>query len=407
METANDDLSAANEEFAALNEELSSTNEEFAAINEELTATNEELTETQANLRTTIEELAGSESRFKFLLNAIPQQVWTATPDGALNYVNEVVCDDFGYTTEEIVGHGWQKFIHPADLNVCLEKWIASLNTGKEYVVEFRLLFHDKTYRWHLARAVPLMEGGAIRLWIGTNTNIELQKTNEQKKDEFLSIASHELKTPLTNIKAFNQLLQRVKDPEKLAPFVKRSSEHVARLERLISDLLDVTKINAGKMSYSVEPFDFGKMIDDAVDSVRIIEQKHEIILYNQVNILYAGDQYRLEQVVNNFISNALKYSDDGSQVIVRAKTEQDDIVVSVQDFGIGIAQENISHLFDRYYRVDNTAMRFEGLGLGLFISCEIIKRHQGDCWIESELGKGSTFFFRLPLTRKPVVQLG
>jgi PAS domain S-box-containing protein len=394
---ANDELSAANSELATVNEELVATNEELAAVNEEMAATNEELTETQGNLRKKMEELAATESRFRFLLNAIPQQVWTATPDGALDYVNEVICSDFGYSTEEIVGHGWQKFIHPDDLPGCLEKWVSALSSGNDYIVEFRLLFQDGSYQWHMGKAVPLIEDGKINLWIGTNTNIELQKNNEQKKDEFLSIASHELKTPLTNIKAFNQLLQKVKDPEKLAPFVDRSSEHINRLERLINDLLDVTKINAGKMTYHMESFDFGKMINEAVESARLIDDKREILLNNKADIPYTGDYYRLEQVVNNFISNALKYSPAGSSVIVSATAGPKNITVSVQDFGIGIAAENIGHLFDRYYRVDNTAMRFPGLGLGLFISSEIIKRHHGSFWIESELGKGSTFYFRLP----------
>jgi PAS domain S-box-containing protein len=399
IEATNDNLSSANEEMTAVNEELSSANEELAAVNEELASTNEELTETQASLGKTIEKLAASESRFRFLFNAIPQQVWTASPDGALNYVNDVVCRNFGYSTEEIVGHGWQKFIHPDDLTNCLEKWTASLKAGKEYLVEFRLLFHDQSYRWHLARAIPLVEDGVIQLWVGTNTNIELQKANEQKKDEFLSIASHELKTPLTNIKAFNQLQQRVKDPEKLVSFISRSSEHINRLERLINDLLDVTKITAGKMSYRMELFDFGKMMSETIDNARLIEQGHEIILENEANIEYMGDRYRLEQVINNFISNAVKYSPEGKKIIVRTKAEGENIVVSVQDFGIGIAPENAGQLFDRYYRVDNTAMRFEGLGLGLFISSEILNRHNGSFWIKSELGKGATFFFRLPVT--------
>jgi PAS domain S-box-containing protein len=398
IEKANDELSCTNQELATVNEELSATNEELAAVNEELAATNEELTETQKNLGKTTDELGSSESRFGFLLNAIPQQVWTATPDGALNYVNEVVCTDFGYSIAEIVGHGWQKFIHPDDLPACLEKWTDALNNGTEYMVEFRLLFADGAYHWHLGRAIPLVEDGAIRLWIGTNTNIDLQKNNEQRKDEFLSIASHELKTPLTSIKAFNQLLQKVKDPAKLEPFVDRSSEQINRLERLINDLLDVTKINAGRVTYSMEPFDFGKMIVEAVESARLIANKHEIVLDSEANIEYTGDYFRLEQVLNNFISNAVKYSPEGSPVIVRTVAEQEYITVSVQDFGIGIAAEHKGRLFDRYYRVDNTAIRFQGLGLGLFISSEILKRHQGSCWIESELGKGSTFYFRLPL---------
>lgn len=386
------------EELQSANEELTSTIEELAAANEEQITINDELAVTQDHLNSILTELASSESRFRFMLNAVPQQVWTSTPQGALDYVNQVVCDDFGYNQEEVVGHGWQKFIHPDDIGNCLKKWAASLKSGREYIVEFRLKFADGIYRWHLSRALPYIEDGSIKLWIGSNTNIEIQKENENKKDEFLSIASHELKTPLTSIKALNQLLQRVKDPERLGSFLKKSSEHITRLERLISDLLDVTKINAGKMQYVMEPFNFGEMIRESVNVLQHSHPGYEIVLRNAVDVEYTGDQFRLELVMNNFISNAVKYSPDNKMVIVDSKLEQGNIIVSVQDFGIGIAEENLDKLFDRYYRVDNTAMRFEGLGLGLFISSEILKRHDGSFWIESEENKGSTFYFGLPL---------
>lgn len=343
-----------------------------------------------------------SEKQFRGLLNTIPQQVWTSLPDGQLDYVNQVVCDDFGYSTAEIVGHGWRMFIHPDDLHYCLKKWSHALETGQEYMVEFRLKFHDGSYKWHLGRALPLVEDGKIKLWLGTNTNIEVQKENEQKKDEFLSIASHELKTPLTSIKAYNQLSQRIKETEVLKPFLKKSEEHIDRLERLINDLLDVTKINAGKMTYTMEPFAFHNMIAESVETVRHLTAAHEIILEENAEIQYTGDHFRLEQVLNNFISNAIKYSPGGEKIIIRSAVSHDNIVVSVQDFGIGIEEKNLDKLFDRYYRVDNTAMRFEGLGLGLFITSEILKGHQGSFWIESEPGKGSTFYFRLPLESVP-----
>jgi len=351
--------------------------------------------------------IEANEARFRFILNAIPQQVWTATPGGSLNYVNQVVCNDFGYSTEEIVGHGWQKFIHPDDLENCLTKWAAALSSGQEYVVEFRLMFHDGAYHWHLARAIPLIEDGKINLWLGTNTDINIQKNNEQRKDEFLSIASHELKTPLTSIKAYNQIIQRINDPEKLKPFINKSADHIIRLERLVSDLLDVTKINAGKMSYMMEPFNFSEMMADSIESIRHTALNHKVILENNADIIYIGDRYRMEQVMNNFLSNAIKYSPEDNKIIVTSKIDHDNIVVAVQDFGIGIARNNLDRLFERYYRVDNTAMRFEGLGLGLFISAEILRRHGGSFWIESEQGKGSTFYFRLPIDhteKNPVV---
>lgn len=340
-----------------------------------------------------------SEKRFQFLLNAMPQQVWTANPDGALNYVNQVICNDFGKSTEDVVGLGWTNFIHPDDLPACLQAWEIALQSGNEYVVEFRLLMHSGKYQWFLARAVPLIENNQIKLWIGTNTNIDFHKSNEQKKDEFISIASHELKTPLTSIKAFNQIMKRSTDLVKLQSFVQKSAEHILRLERLISDLLDVTKINAGRMNYTCQPFNFAEMLAGSVESVQYTSPSHQIILKNTVEMLYTGDRFRIEQVINNFLTNAVKYSPQGKTVVVNSEIQLDNIIVSVQDFGIGIASYDLQHLFERYYRVDNTAMKFDGLGLGLFISSEILKRHHGSFWIESELGQGSTFYFRLPLT--------
>lgn len=354
-----------------------------------------EITET-VEVRRFIE---ASDKRHHFLLNTMPQQVWTAKPNGELDYVNQVVCADFGYNAAEILGKGWQEFIHADDLQLCLAKWEQALNSGKDYMVEFRLKFCDGNYYWHLARAIPFIENGEVKSWFGTNTNIHSRKENESKKDEFLSIASHELKTPLTSIKAYNQIMKKLDVPDKVKPFIDKSTNHIARLERLINDLLDVTRINAGKVSYLLEPFDFADLLADSIESMRYTAPNHQILLEANPVISYTGDRDRLEQVLNNFISNAIKYSPTAKQVIVSSYVDHDNIVVSVQDFGIGIVKENLDKLFDRYYRVDNTAMRFEGLGLGLFISAEILRRHGGSFWIESEPGKGSTFFFRLPLT--------
>ncbi|OOQ58969.1 ATP-binding protein [Mucilaginibacter pedocola] len=339
-----------------------------------------------------------SEERFRFMLNAIPQQVWTATPDGALNYVNEVVAEDFGEDGGSIVGQGWQKFIHPDDAAATLNTWQKALASGREYQVEFRLRMKNGNYIWHLARALPYREGGKIVSWLGTNTNIEIQKSNEQKKDEFLSIASHELKTPLTSIKAFNQIMRRMNKAENLGTFIEKSAHHLFRLEKLINDLLDVTRINAGKMVYDIQPFGFKEMLLESIESVQLKSERHAIILEKADDVDFNGDRLRLEQVMTNILTNAVKYSPEATRVVVNAAVQDNGIVVSVQDFGIGIAKEHIEHLFGRYYRVDNTAMRFEGLGLGLYISSEIIKRHDGTLWIESTEGEGSTFYFRLPL---------
>jgi PAS domain S-box-containing protein len=348
----------------------------------------------------TRKSLETNEQRFRFLLNAIPQQVWTASPEGRVDYVNQVMCDDLGKDKDALIMNGWQGFLHPDDFVRCMEKYTMALKTKEPYVDEFRLRFADGKYHWHLGRLIPFIQNGEIQLWIGTNTNIDLQKANELKKDEFLSVASHELKTPLTSIKAFNQLLQYTSEEEKKRTFTRKSHENIIRLEHLINDLLDVTKINAGKIVYDMQRFNFGQMLQESIENVQHTSSAHEIILESVPDLVYSGDRFRLEQVMHNMLTNAIKYSPDGGKVIVNGRIEHGNIVVSVQDFGIGIAEKDLSRLFERYYRADNITMRFEGLGLGLFISSEIIKRHQGNFWIESEVGKGSTFFFRLPLRR-------
>lgn len=441
LTAANEEITAANEEITAANEELIATNEELAeareelvrandtleqkvadrtsklaeseeetqalneelmAINEELSASNEEITTTNEELFVTNERLNKSQERFRFLLNAIPQQVWTATAEGSLDYVNEVVSDDFGHDGGAVAAQGWQEFVHPDDLPLAIERWMRALYSGREYLTEFRLRFADGQYYWHLARALPLMEGNKPVLWVGTNTNIHQQKTNEYKKDEFLSIASHELKTPLTTVKAFFQLTKREFDEQsKIGSFIGKAERQLDRLGRLIEDLLDVSRINAGKMVYNKADFDFNQMLSDVVEAMQQTTTDHHLEFHTDCVINYHGDQHRIEQVLINLLNNAIKYSPDAHQVSVRCELDEKNIVVSVQDFGIGIAEEHLKGLFDRFYRVDNSSARFQGLGLGLFISDDIVKRHGGSFWIESRLGEGSTFYFLLPLTGK------
>jgi PAS domain S-box-containing protein len=376
-----------------LSEELSVINEELSSSNEELESTNDALFKSQQTLRE-------SEKTLRFMFNAIPQQIWTSMANGKLNYANQVMCNDLGQDMETLLANGFRQYIHPDDLLLTIEKWKFALEHATEFSVECRIRFKDNKYVWHLARAVPMLDHDGIKLWIGTNTNIELQKANEQKKDDFISIASHELKTPLTNIKAFNQLILKTPESAKLQRFATKSSEHISKLEGLINDLLDVTKINAGKLAYEMRPFNFKDLLINSIDAIQQTTTSHQIILKGQEEITYTGDYVRLEQVLQNFLSNAVKYSPKANEVIVDYKLDKNNIVVSVQDFGIGIAEKDFNKLFERYYRVDNSAMHFEGIGLGLYICSEILKRHQGSFWIESQQDAGSTFYFRLPLDR-------
>ena len=344
-------------------------------------------------------KLEESEAQFRFMAETMPQQVWTANAEGALDYVNERTQNYFGYSSDAIIGAGWQEFIHPDDLQGCLEHWTRALKKNELYQVEFRLRRFDDQYRWYLARALPFKFDDTVVKWLGTNTDIEEHKQLEQQKDEFISIASHELKTPLTSLKAYMQLMERSSvNPGFPVKFITNSLQQLKRLEKLVTDLLDVSKISAGKMNYDIGLFDMNTLINEVVESVRLSSSKHKLIIKGNPIAQFEGDRYRLEQVLTNFLNNAIKYSPDADRVIIDSVIENDNLIVSVEDFGIGIEKENLDKLFERFYRVDNTAMKFEGLGLGLYVSAEILTRHKGNFWIESEPGKGSVFYFRLPL---------
>jgi len=227
----------------------------------------------------------------------------------------------------------------------------------------------------------------------------ERRAAAEAKKDEFFNMVSHEFKTPLTNIKAINQLLeQKTNRTDKTYPFIVNANNNIKRLEKLIEDLLDVTKINSGQIDLNIAAFHFADALTNSIVNVQLTAHQHEIILENSADLLYTGDQFRIEQVLINLLNNAIKYSPNASQVIVKANIDSGNIVVCVQDFGIGIAREDIDQLFQRFYRVGKTAMNFQGVGLGLYIAAEIIKKHKGTFSIESEPEKGSSFYFSLPL---------
>ena len=233
---------------------------------------------------------------------------------------------------------------------------------------------------------------------------IETRKRAENKKDEFISIASHELKTPLTSIKGYVQLLERSIDkaePEVLKMHIQKANHQLNKLSDLVADLLDISKMESGKMAFVKKTFSTGLFLKSVVEIMQHSNPSVHLKLDNCVNVDVYGDENRVEQVLINFITNAIKYAPGSDKVIINATQEADSVRFSVQDFGIGIAEDQQSQVFEKFYRVDETSMRFQGLGIGLYISSEIIKRHGGTIGVTSVPGAGSEFYFTLPLTNK------
>jgi PAS domain S-box-containing protein len=340
--------------------------------------------------------------QYEFVTNFMPVQLWTAGTDGLLDFVNQRTADFFGMPAENIIGPAWQNFVHPDDFEACIEVWTRSLQTGDLYQFEFRLKDRYGEYKWHLARALPFISDGKIVKWFGTNTDIDEQKRMERQKDDFLGIASHELKTPVTSIKAYAQVLGAMLSKEgekKKAEMVLKLDSQVNRLTNLIGDLLDVTKINSGRLQFNKTWFDFNEAIKESVEDLQHTTTKHQLIQdFTKTGKVYS-DKDRIGQVLTNLVTNAVKYSPHSDKIIISTKLENNEVTVCVQDFGIGIPGDKADRVFEQFYRVSGDKQHtFPGLGLGLYISSEIIKREGGRMWVNSIEGKGSTFCFTLPV---------
>lgn len=228
---------------------------------------------------------------------------------------------------------------------------------------------------------------------------IELEEAG-RKKDEFLSVASHELKTPLTSLKASMQIIGKLfkTDPASnvIPVFIHKANNSLIKILHLIDDLMHVSKIEQGQLPLNKTRFKLSELVNECCDHVRA-EAKHELCLEGDTELEIFADHGRIDQVVTNLVNNAVKYAPGSNKIILRIKRVSFGLKVSIQDFGIGIPLEKQQDLFDRYYRVDSSGIKFSGLGLGLYISADIIKRHGGKIGVNSEPGIGSTFWFTLP----------
>jgi PAS domain S-box-containing protein len=391
-------LHSQKEELHRANGLLILEEEKVKTINGELLQLNQEL-EDRVSRRT--KALTESEHRFRNMMETIPQIAWTNTVEGEFIFYNQRWYDYTGLGQQQTNEAGLKSVIHPDDLKKSVAHFGAIRQTGNGGEFQLRGKRGDGLYRWHLVRLMPIKdEKDQIQLWVGTATDIEELRLLQQQKDDFISIASHELKTPITSLKASLQLLNRMKDNpslKMLPTLIVQANKSLDKVNVLIEDLLNASKANEGQLHMSPKNFVLSKAIMECCQSVHI-DDSYTVKTEGDMAVEVYADATRIDQIVTNFITNAIKYAPDSKEVIVYIERVNGMAKVSVSDKGPGIPPEKLPFLFDRYYRVNNSGSQYTGLGLGLYICAEIIKMHNGQIGVESEIGKGSTFWFTLPV---------
>lgn len=347
-------------------------------------------------------QIEESEVHFRLMADLIPAKITNAGADGGVTWYNKAWMDFTGMSFEDFRDFGYYSILHPDELEEFKRRFNSAVEKGSDLEMEMRFLNTEGEYIWNMNRASPVKdENGNIKMWIGVTSEIQKMKEEEKLKDDFLAMASHELKTPVTTIKAYGQIaemmLQESGDKETLA-VVSRMGTQVNKLTTLIGELLDFTKIKEGKLAYKEGFFDFNDFVKGVLQDMRHTSVTHTISYTDSIIARVFGDQEKLSQVVANLISNAIKYSPDAEKIIVTTKIISEGVELCVQDFGIGIVEEEKDRVFDKFYRGSGKIhSTFPGMGIGLHICAEIIKRHGGKVWIKRSNNNGSVFCMWIP----------
>lgn len=351
-------------------------------------------------------KLEENEHRLKLALELSNLGLWDVDLINGVTTRNKRYAGIFGYTSASTPWNIGTFLDHviPEDQERAaqsLEK--ACQKTGK-LNMKLRIRWKDGSVHWiHTMGTVLYDEDQVPVRMISTVQDVTDRQELDRHKDDFISAVSHELKTPLTSLKAFCQLLQRKlvrEDDPRGADMLGKMNTQINRLNVIVHDLLDVTRIDSDKIRYRQATFQFEELLADIIEEVQRTSSTHTIALETpDVKIAVYADRERLGQVITNLLTNAIKYSPGKDRVSVAIRSTKNRLICSVKDFGMGIPREKQQVIFDRFFRVqENDLGGGGGLGLGLYICHEIIKRQNGHIWVESEVGEGSTFFFSLPL---------
>jgi len=356
----------------------------------------------------TQEALREAEERQRIVLEAAELCTWDWDVTGGHVVWNEQCFKMLGLEEGSAVPQTQEEFdsfLHPDDRERAQADVKAALNGSAPYRSEFRIIrADDEQVRWMASygRAMSRDDAGNATRVTGVMYDITQRKEVEQRKDEFLGVASHELKTPLTAMKAYAEVLEDMMNdtpnPAEAGEVVRKLDDSIDRLDGLIRELLDATRINEGRLELKKEPLDLAALVHECVEEAQRTTRTHRFEVEGGDLPPILADRHRIRQVLSNVLSNAVKYSPASDRIVVQLSKKEGSVEVCVQDFGVGISEAATDKVFDRFFREPDPALKtFPGLGLGLYIANEIVQLHGGKLTVESRKGEGSTFCFTLP----------
>lgn len=359
--------------------------------------------------RQAAEKLRESEERYRTLVKTLPDPVVLTDLEANIIMANEQAFKLFGdKKPESVLGRNAFDFIAPEDQRRARRSLVTTMTKGSIKNVEYTVIDQRKRRKpVDVSASVIRHKTGEPQAVLAVVRDVTQRKKIEHQKDDFLALVSHELKTPVTSAKLFTEFLQEHYEEQgerEISQYFARLDMQMNRLMRIIQNLLDVSRFPS-KMTYHRERIPLNTLIAETVGELQIISPNHTLDIVSLPTLYVRGDKDRIKQVLTNLITNAIRYSPGTGRIVIGAQKKAPFVTVWVQDFGIGISQENQQKIFRQYYQVKTGEKKKRvGLGLGLYITREIIKRHEGTIWVESSKGKGSTFYFTLPLYKaKPV----